>query len=1098
MIPMISNGGGYGGGGGGVRADGLHRMQMSGQQTHPSPVPMLAKRSSGSPHSSEAAGDNSKRTNSLGRAADDCFACQKLRHVDPTVHCDRQRPRCNVCTSLGKVCSGYRQEFQWQGGAQRQSWTSGAKAKQAADAAAANGTNNKTSSSKGKKPAQNGKSQSQQNGYTRRPSMPLHPATNFQFVQETFPEYIDCTFGHPSERSPSGPSTGPAHPASQIGSPIAYGSIPPNKKRRVVSTGAVPPGPPQYTPDGTQPDLAYQQYGLDSPVERTPSRSHLTSILNDDEQDAHGQRSMPAGRNYRPDFPGLHVQTHRHPSTFDVDPGLSSGAPSGTPEIRYQPPAMPLTGNYLNTPTSAPQAWANQADPAPFMPPHRQATSPYSQRLKNSYSNLPQHLPDVSQPNADFARPHVQGQHGQLPYRRSESARSASILQDGHSPNPAGSGSATMHGSGSHEVMSHAPPVDYEGTFVPFGSSAAHSTKSGESPAGSGRGNESEQPDVRRNCWHDVVGSPAAMSYLSPGPTHAVFNPSVSNVKPVEHTNDVDIKLENSMQEVTDTDALMDIGVHDADPDDYDELLPRPDDDDADSGFLATDGSMVSRKNFLIQGLLMTPPSWHDMSMYELQRIQHFDRFICPVPVTFNARTVINPYREVMPFVHHFPALKQAVLAAGIQHNSADIIYDNDESMQKSSALAVSQHKAQSLGLFREALQNSALCRTSDGMLLTAFILVLLGATQTAMSNWSVHFQGIARLLDARGGVEHLLRNTVLQSQLAMLVWYDCSISLVGRKPPCIPSRYMEALVSIDSPGWSFFALTGCISGLVRIVYRFCEIAANHGYEDTPEGQREIETLEQEILDFDQVAHVEDVLDAKELNERMRAASSSPRHDSVPISTPAAAAAATPKLSARQRVPRQSSRIEEVDQHDNFNPSLPRDNSGAGSSTTGKSKGKGPSQSTGATKAEPFKSCITDAQIDEAHDRMHGAEVWKNALLLYSSRVFHRLDGNHPRLRSLARRVVDHARLIEPSPRTGVSKQLLLPLMLAGAEEKGVAQRRFIEDFVEFWHADTRFGVWKDAIGVMRDLWKRQAEEPEKDWCLMSVLADRDEGYMFG
>ena len=1049
---------------------------------------MLTKRSSGSPHSSDANGDTGKRTNSLGRAADDCFACQKLRRTDPTVTCDRQRPRCNVCTSLGKVCSGYRQEFQWQGGAQRQSWTSGAKAKQAADAAAARkgggGASGSRSSAKGNRKTPNGKTSSPQNGSSSRNTFsPHHPATNFLFVQETFPEYIDCTFGHPPHsQSPSELPTPPALQAERsFEDSTQYGMNPATKRRRFESTGVTAPSRPnQYAPEITPPDLSYQPFGMGSPVESTPSRSRLSSILNEEDSTVFKHRSVPSRPSNRPEMPSIAVQTQGFSSggggLDNSGPGLQyGGAPAG---LRFQPSSMPQTGDYLSTPTSAPQSWSQQQDPATFMPAQRQSSSPYIPRLKNPYPPAGlQPRQDTGQQAQDFTR--VRPSHVQPGFRVPESVRSPSILHDTSSPGTVASGGSSVHATGSHEVMSHAPPADYEGTFVPFGSSAAHSTKSVDSPANSGRGrNESEQPDVRRSCWHDVVGSPAAMSYLSPGPAQAVFTPSAftEHTKSFEQDDPSGVKLEESLSAAVVADQALDSSHMAVDnPDDYDELLPRSDEDDADSGFLASDGTMISRKNFLVQGLLMMPPSWHDMSMYELQRIQHFDRFICPVPVTFNAKTVINPYREVMPFVHHFPALKQAVLAAGIQHNSADSFYNNDDSMRKSSSLAVSQHKAQSLGLFREALQNSALCENSDGMLLTAFILVLLEATQTAKSNWSVHFRGIARLLDARGGVEHLVRNTVLQSQLAMLVWYDCSISLVGRRPPCIPSRYMEALVSIDSPGWSFFALTGCISGLVRIVYQFCEIAAKHGYEDTDEGKREIERLEREILDFDQVAHVEDVLDAKELNERMRAASSSPaRQDSVEAMPSAAGGKRSTARSSRQQQQQQKStaRIEELDGID-------------GNDSAGQKKA-------------PFSSCITDAQIDEAHDRMHGAEVWKNALLLYSSRVFHKLDGNHPRLRSLARRVVDHARLIEPSPRTGVSKQLLLPLMLAGAEEKGSAQRRFIEDFVEFWHADTRFGVWKDAIGVMRELWRRQAAEPEKDWCLMSVLADGDEGYMFG
>ena len=58
--------------------------------------------------------DHGRRTNSLGRAADDCFACQRARRLSSLdVACDRQRPRCNNCNSAKRICSGYKLSLQW-------------------------------------------------------------------------------------------------------------------------------------------------------------------------------------------------------------------------------------------------------------------------------------------------------------------------------------------------------------------------------------------------------------------------------------------------------------------------------------------------------------------------------------------------------------------------------------------------------------------------------------------------------------------------------------------------------------------------------------------------------------------------------------------------------------------------------------------------------------------------------------------------------------------------------------------------------------------------------------------------------------------------
>lgn len=61
-----------------------------------------------------------KRTNSMGRAAEDCHACCRRKASNTLqMRCDRQRPRCNVCTEARKICSGYPLKLQWQGGALR-------------------------------------------------------------------------------------------------------------------------------------------------------------------------------------------------------------------------------------------------------------------------------------------------------------------------------------------------------------------------------------------------------------------------------------------------------------------------------------------------------------------------------------------------------------------------------------------------------------------------------------------------------------------------------------------------------------------------------------------------------------------------------------------------------------------------------------------------------------------------------------------------------------------------------------------------------------------------------------------------------------------
>lgn len=343
-------------------------------------------------------------------------------------------------------------------------------------------------------------------------------------------------------------------------------------------------------------------------------------------------------------------------------------------------------------------------------------------------------------------------------------------------------------------------------------------------------------------------------------------------------------------------------------------------------------------------------------------------------------------------------------MAIAIQHHVANA-HPRDRD-QVEDQLAIIQHKTSSVSLFSETLKDRHLSKVTDGALVTAFILIMLEATQNARSEWRMHFQGVARLLEERGGVQALMSATVLKSQMAMLVWYDMSIALVGRKGCCIPYKYLEALTNCNDRYWTFFSMTGCVGELCKIVYEFCVIVAMPDFANTPAGRTQVAGLETQLDEF------------------------------------------------QAPVPEDSM--------------LP------------------PSDLTVAS---------ASSMVEEAHGMMHGADVWRHALLLYSARVFRRLPGSSIRVQSLARRVIDHARLI-PMSENGASKQLLLPLLLAGSDEQNPLHRQFVVDYIDYWTEKLRFRVWDDAKDVLLDLWEKQRQDPEADITLIDHLNGGE--WMFG
>ncbi|KAH6885178.1 fungal-specific transcription factor domain-containing protein [Thelonectria olida] len=93
-----------------------------------------------------------------------------------------------------------------------------------------------------------------------------------------------------------------------------------------------------------------------------------------------------------------------------------------------------------------------------------------------------------------------------------------------------------------------------------------------------------------------------------------------------------------------------------------------------------------------------------------------------------------------------------------------------------------------------------------------------------------MHLRGAHRLLGESSAAERCLQSPRLRAQLAMLIWWDVTASLISRREPRLPTAYLETLASYDDgDGWSFFTLTGCPIDLVKAMWRLSRLA--HVYE---------------------------------------------------------------------------------------------------------------------------------------------------------------------------------------------------------------------------------------------------------------------------
>lgn len=157
-----------------------------------------------------------------------------------------------------------------------------------------------------------------------------------------------------------------------------------------------------------------------------------------------------------------------------------------------------------------------------------------------------------------------------------------------------------------------------------------------------------------QQSWHEIVGSPASTGPSVPSPQ----NQTATFVEPPrEIPGDARDVSHHSYEQIE-----KNFGSIDAEDEELDEILPRHQD-------IQTD------PNPRYPVLPLSNPSWHSFTSYDLKRVQHFDRFICPVPVTINKGAVMNPYRETLPYIHQIPALKHA----GMYYSPYKVLFCADQ-----------------------------------------------------------------------------------------------------------------------------------------------------------------------------------------------------------------------------------------------------------------------------------------------------------------------------------------------------------------------------------------------------------------------------------
>lgn len=123
---------------------------------------------------------------------------------------------------------------------------------------------------------------------------------------------------------------------------------------------------------------------------------------------------------------------------------------------------------------------------------------------------------------------------------------------------------------------------------------------------------------------------------------------------------------------------------------------------------------------------------------------------------------------------------------------------------------------------------------------------------------------------------------------------------------------------------------------------------------------------------------------------------------------------------------------------------------------------------------------VSGEDVQRWHDYYNASNAWKYALLLYICRVLEwdqTSDQPLAEVTSLARLILDSVKCCRSE--SPLQKQLLFPVFLAGSESADSYSREFVGQYCTHWYRECRYGMFKDALAVLQQLWLQKDRDSE-------------------
>ncbi|KAK8170114.1 fungal-specific transcription factor domain-containing protein [Phyllosticta citrichinensis] len=133
----------------------------------------------------------------------------------------------------------------------------------------------------------------------------------------------------------------------------------------------------------------------------------------------------------------------------------------------------------------------------------------------------------------------------------------------------------------------------------------------------------------------------------------------------------------------------------------------------------------------------------------------------------------------------------------------------------------------------------------------------------------------------------------------------------------------------------------------------------------------------------------------------------------------------------------------------------------------------------------------SEEDVQRERDNLHCTEAWRNALLLYSSRVFRWDRQSKPpaKLSRYARIVLDHTKSCRRT--STVQKQLLLPVFLAGVELSDSEARGFCQEYCQWWSQKCRYEMFSTVSYLLHEFWEEKDKSRDSASLWWGSMIDR-------